>query len=119
MSCLLATAQSGPASGEAGGGSPGSSGSRALSSLRVSSFIDAVPEVESLLSLLILLAVLDGARGASDRNAQLQRAWDFSCAAVTRIQAHDRRSLDRIAAKIWFYYCRAHELSEQKVDLRE
>ncbi|OEH79319.1 26s proteasome non-ATPase regulatory [Cyclospora cayetanensis] len=65
--------------------------SKALQAFRAASFLCCLPEAE---------------------------AWQFSCILIERVQQHDRRSLDRLAAKAWFFHSRSLELSGQACDCR-
>lgn len=41
----------------------------------------------------------------------------FSAYAIRKLQSYNRRSLDYLAAKVWFYYSRSVELDETDTDL--
>ncbi|KAG0140952.1 hypothetical protein CROQUDRAFT_664504 [Cronartium quercuum f. sp. fusiforme G11] len=67
----------------------------------------AQPEHEIYLSLLVLLLLLS--RGSNNNLT----AFELSDGLVTDyLPHHNRRSLDPLAAKIWFYYSRMAELLE-------
>lgn len=79
-----------------------------------------MPEAEVLLSTLVLLLLLDPRprQPQAQQQQQWERAWEFSCCIIERVKQYDRRSLDRLSAKAWFYHSRALELSKQNFDCR-
>lgn len=69
-----------------------------------------LPEVDAYIHLLVLVKLLD---------AQLnEQAVKCSDALMAKITALNRRTLDLIAAKCYFYHSRAHELTEQLDKIR-
>lgn len=108
-------------------GMAATSSSKVLQSLRPSSFLCCLPEIEVLLSTLVLLLLLDvppqqqhlqKQQLLQQQQPQWMKAWDFSRCIIARVQHHDRRSLDRLVAKAWFYHSRALELSGAQYDCR-
>lgn len=72
----------------------------------------ALPEHEAYLSLLVLLVLLDRAVASKDPS-ELQTGFDLSTRLTGDYLAlQNRRSLDPLAAKIWFYHSRFAELLE-------
>ncbi|XP_026193122.1 probable 26S proteasome non-ATPase regulatory subunit 3 [Cyclospora cayetanensis] len=93
--------------------------SKALQAFRAASFLCCLPEAEVLLSTLVLLLLLDHRpQQQQQQQQQWEQAWQFSCILIERVQQHDRRSLDRLAAKAWFFHSRSLELSGQACDCR-
>jgi 26S proteasome regulatory subunit N3 len=69
-----------------------------------------LPEAEMYISLLVLVYLLD--------HKEHDKAARLSSTLVHKISTLNRRSLDHIAAKIYFYYARAHELLGQFAEIR-
>lgn len=67
-----------------------------------------LPEVDMFLYLLVQVWLLN--LGGEDKNI-LEDFKTLSESAARRLRGYNRRSLDYIAAKIWFYYARAMELT--------
>lgn len=65
---------------------------------------EPVPEVDIYLRLLIINQLLKSTEGVS-------KAKELSVETVKKMQALNRRSLDSIAAKVWFAVERAFELA--------
>jgi 26S proteasome regulatory subunit N3 len=61
-----------------------------------------IPEGDAYIKMLTQLVLLDSGR--------LEEAAEFSTSLVEEIHAQNRRTLDQIGAKIFFYYSRAYEL---------
>lgn len=57
---------------------------------------DAIPEIDIFLGILIQVYLFD--------SKQFQRGFDFSRALADRIHALNRRTLDSLSAKVYFYY---------------
>lgn len=72
---------------------------------------EPVPEVEIYLRLLILHHLLSN----KDTYA---KALDLAHQTVEKMQALNRRSMDAIAAKVWFAVMRAYELGGDLADAR-
>jgi len=70
-----------------------------------------VPEAEMYLRLLILYHLL----GSEDTH---EKALELANETVEKMQALNRRSMDAIAAKIWFAVDRAYELAGELSDAR-
>nr|QBH73727.1 26S proteasome regulatory subunit S3 [Liposcelis bostrychophila] len=69
-----------------------------------------LPEVDAYINLLILVKLLD-----SEKNEQAVKCSD---ALMMKITAQNRRSLDLVAAKCYFYHSRAYELTNQLDNIR-
>lgn len=61
-----------------------------------------IPECDFFLTLLVLVLLL--------KQNQIPAALSLADHSVQRLQVTNRRTLDQIAAKIYFHYARAHEL---------
>ena len=70
-----------------------------------------VPEGEIYLRLLILHFLLTSP-------STYQRALELSAETIQKMQSLNRRSMDPIAAKIWFAVERAYELGGELADVR-
>ncbi|KNE68362.1 hypothetical protein AMAG_13020 [Allomyces macrogynus ATCC 38327] len=68
------------------------------------------PEVETYLGLLTIVFLHD--------QKKYQEGLDVATSVVQAIQHANRRSLDQIAAKVYFYYARFHELLGFEAALR-
>lgn len=64
--------------------------------------IEASPEYEVYLNLLVQVYLLD--------SKQYQAGAEFSVKAVEQLRALNRRTLDALASKVYFYYARFFEL---------
>eukprot|EP00164_Ancoracysta_twista_P000649 GFYU01000861.1.p1 GENE.GFYU01000861.1~~GFYU01000861.1.p1 ORF type:complete len:517 (-),score=178.09 GFYU01000861.1:47-1552(-) len=64
---------------------------------------EIIAEVESYLQLLLVVFLID--------NTLPEEARTCSCDLVEMLQGINRRTLNPIAAKAWFYYSRSHELT--------
>ncbi|TIC03552.1 hypothetical protein E3Q17_00819 [Wallemia mellicola] len=64
------------------------------------------PEVDIYLSLLVILRLID--------NSSLTSALELAFNTLNTIRALNKRSFDPLAAKVWFYYYRIHELLGQE-----
>lgn len=62
-----------------------------------------LPEIDIYLHLLVQVWLLNGDSG-------LKQYKDFCDYTIDRLRSYNRRSLDYLAAKVWFYYSRAYEL---------
>eukprot|EP00897_Mesotaenium_endlicherianum_P004312 jgi/Mesen1/3909/ME000208S02918 len=69
-----------------------------------------LPEVEAFAYLLVILFLLD--------QKALEQAKACSSAAVKRFQQLNRRSLDLLAARIYFYYSLSYERTDSLVEIR-
>jgi len=69
-----------------------------------------LPETETFLHLLYLLHLLDAGR--------LDEAVKCGQVLVARLASYNRRTLDQLAARAFFYHARTHELTEQLAALR-
>ena len=69
-----------------------------------------IPEGDAYIKLLTQLVLLDSNR--------LEEGAQFSSAVVQDIHAQNRRSLDQIGAKTFFYYSRFYELLNDLASIR-
>lgn len=69
-----------------------------------------IPEVDAYLHLLVLVFLLD--------KSQLDKAQTCSDALIKKITEQNRRTLDLIAAKIYFYHSRVAELTDTLESIR-
>ncbi|KAG0263996.1 26S proteasome non-ATPase regulatory subunit [Actinomortierella ambigua] len=69
-----------------------------------------LPEIEVYIHLLVMVWLLDQNR--------LNEGIDLSGATVQMVQELNRRSLDQIAAKVYFYYARFYELTDRLAEIR-
>ncbi|XP_074652756.1 26S proteasome non-ATPase regulatory subunit 3-like [Tubulanus polymorphus] len=78
--------------------------------LRSAKSLSTLPEIEIYMHLLLLIHLVDTERYADA----------VTCAnlLMEKVLAQNRRSLDMIAAKAYFYYFRAHELTNQLDKIR-
>lgn len=68
------------------------------------------PEVDFYMSLLVLIHLIDIKKG--------QEAVECAKQIMTKLESQNRRTLDLISAKCFFYYMRAHEMVGQLADSR-
>ena len=61
-----------------------------------------IPEGDAYIKMLVQLFLLDSSR--------LEEGAEFSTLLVESIHVQNRRTMDQIGAKIFFYYSRFHEL---------
>lgn len=69
-----------------------------------------LPETEVYIHLLTLVFLLD--------NKQTSEATSCSAALVKRLQAFNRRTLDQLAAKAYFYYSQSFESANRLAEIR-
>lgn len=69
-----------------------------------------LPEVEMYTYLLVLLYLTD--------KKQFAKAKEVSTSALQRLATFNRRTLDAIAARIYFYYSWSHECTDTLQDIR-
>jgi len=69
-----------------------------------------LPEVEVFLHLLAVVHLID--------LKQLDKAEASGGVLLKRVQTLNRRMLDPLAAKAWFFYCRPFELSQRFIEVR-
>lgn len=72
--------------------------------------IRALPEVRIYVHLLITVALID--------NKQKQEACDSAKALFNELQNHNRRTLDSLSTKVYFYYSLTHEHLGKLVSIR-
>ena len=70
-----------------------------------------IPEGDAYIQMLVQLVLLDSNR--------LEEGAHFSTSLVNDVHAQNRRTLDQIGAKIFFYYSRFYELLGQLSSIRE
>ena len=68
------------------------------------------PEVETYIRLLYTLFLID--------SKNIDQAIELSLKTAERIHDLNRRTLDSIAAKVYFYLSRAHEIAGKLADIR-
>ncbi|KAH7050394.1 proteasome regulatory subunit C-terminal-domain-containing protein [Linnemannia elongata] len=68
------------------------------------------PEVDVYLHLLVMIYLLD--------QNQLEKGMELSNITVKTVQELNRRSLDQLAAKVYFYYARFYELTGRLSEIR-
>lgn len=71
---------------------------------------DISPEAETYIRLLVLVHLLDAKR--------VDDAVALSTKIVARMDGWNRRTLDPLSSKVFFYYSRSHELAGQFADIR-
>ncbi|KAL7747426.1 26S proteasome non-ATPase regulatory subunit [Sorochytrium milnesiophthora] len=69
-----------------------------------------LPEVEVYLSLLVLLHLSD--------NKKNEQGVRLSSALLQQVQSQNRRTLDPLSARVYFYYAHFHELTGHVADIR-
>lgn len=69
-----------------------------------------LPEVDVYLHLLLLVYLID-----QKKNTQAVKCSDL---LMDKVMSHNRRTLDMLAAKAYFYYARAYELTDQLEKIR-
>merc|ERR1719431_2539030 len=65
------------------------------------------PEVDFYMSLLVLIHLIDIKKG--------QEAVECAKQIMTKLESQNRRTLDLISAKCFFYYMRAHEMAGEQL----
>jgi 26S proteasome regulatory subunit N3 len=70
-----------------------------------------IPEGDAYIQMLVQLVLLDSNR--------LEEGAQFSASLVNDVHSQNRRTLDQIGAKIFFYYSRFYELLGQLSSIRE
>lgn len=68
------------------------------------------PEIEVFLGLLVLVHLVD--------NKKVGDAVNWSGLLLTRLETFNRRTLDPLSSRVFFYYSRAHELSGKYAEIR-
>lgn len=68
------------------------------------------PEVDTYLRLLYILFLID--------SKNTEKAIELSLKTAERIHDLNRRTLDPIASKVYFYLSRAHEIGGKLADIR-
>ncbi|GAA5841491.1 hypothetical protein JCM5353_003405 [Sporobolomyces roseus] len=64
---------------------------------------DKLPEADGFISLLVLIKLLD--------QGEYEKGKQFSTELIEKFSALNRRTLDQLMSKIYFYWVRLHELS--------
>lgn len=68
----------------------------------------ALPEADAYLSLLVLLSLLDKAPTATA--VDYPAAQQYAAQEIEYFAQMNRRTMDQLASKFYFYWVRAHEL---------
>ena len=68
------------------------------------------PEVDFYISLLVLIHLIDNSKGVDALTCAKQ--------IVAKLEGQNRRTLDLISAKCYFYYMRAHEMVGELAESR-
>jgi len=71
---------------------------------------DPLPEVEIYLGLMVTVALID--------SSLYNEAALFSTSLVNRLQTYNKRTLNPLAAKVYFYYSRSFELCDRLAEIR-
>jgi 26S proteasome regulatory subunit N3 len=71
---------------------------------------EPIPEIDVYLRLLFILHFLD--------NSDLPKATKLTHETIEKIQSLNRRSLDPLAAKVYFYLDRVHEATGDLSSIR-
>lgn len=83
---------------------------------------ELIPEVDIYITLLVIVHLLDQKQlekvkrwhleAYDDRlsGSGIRQSKELADATVARLGSHNRRTLDQLAAKVYFYYGRLHEL---------
>lgn len=71
---------------------------------------DLIPEAVVYLRLLLILAAIDAGK--------IHEAGEFALETANIVQQANRRAMDQIAAKIYFYLARAYEMQDRLAELR-
>jgi len=74
------------------------------------SAIPLIPEVASYLSLLVLIYLIDQKRG--------EEAVTCATQLMVKLESQNRRSMDLISSKCYFYYVRSHEMVDRLAETR-
>lgn len=76
-----------------------------------------IPEIDTYIHLLVLVWIMNGKDQRDAAQADVALASQFAQHCVNRLRSHNRRSLDYLAAKMWFYYFRCAELQGQSLTI--
>lgn len=68
------------------------------------------PEVDTYISLLFILFLID--------SKEYAKAMELSLQTAERVHSLNRRTLDPIGAKVYFYLARVHELTDRLAEIR-
>ena len=71
--------------------------------------VSILPEVDIFLHLLVQVWLLN--------QNEIAKLKEFNDYAIQKLQSYNRRSLDYLAAKVWFYYSRAKELLKESEEI--
>ncbi|GAB5586969.1 26S proteasome non-ATPase regulatory subunit [Umbelopsis nana] len=72
--------------------------------------ITRLPEIEIYLNLLVMIYLLD--------NSKFEQGTELAKATVEQVEELNRRTLDQLTAKVYFYYVRFHELTDRLAEIR-
>ncbi|CAD6587891.1 MAG: 26S proteasome non-ATPase regulatory subunit [Cyphobasidiales sp. Tagirdzhanova-0007] len=81
---------------------PGSAGATRPGTPATKKEDDFIPEIDLYLTLLVIIYFLD--------TKELQKSQDLVDATVARLGSFNRRTVDQLAAKVYFYYGHIHGL---------
>jgi 26S proteasome regulatory subunit N3 len=70
-----------------------------------------IPEVDSYLSLLVLIHLID--------NKKANMAVDCAAHLMTKLESQNRRTMDMISSKCYFYYVRSYEMVGRLAETRD
>ncbi|CAO3678381.1 unnamed protein product [Umbelopsis vinacea] len=72
--------------------------------------IARLPEIEIYLNLLVMIYLLD--------NSKFEQGTELAKATVDQVEKLNRRTMDQLTAKVYFYYVRFHELTDKLAEIR-
>eukprot|EP01120_Amphizonella_sp_Union-15-10_P015771 TRINITY_DN8175_c0_g1_i1.p1 TRINITY_DN8175_c0_g1~~TRINITY_DN8175_c0_g1_i1.p1 ORF type:complete len:489 (-),score=91.63 TRINITY_DN8175_c0_g1_i1:48-1514(-) len=71
---------------------------------------EVLPEVEVYIHLLVTVFLID--------TKQIEKAIECATNAVERLESWNRRTLDPLSGKVYFYYSRSYELQNRLAEIR-
>jgi len=72
--------------------------------------ISVLPEIDVYLHMLVIIYLLD--------KQEYEKGKSLSTETVAKIQSLNRRTLDQLSARVYFYYARFYELTDRLADIR-
>ncbi|KAH8548699.1 proteasome regulatory subunit C-terminal-domain-containing protein [Umbelopsis sp. PMI_123] len=69
-----------------------------------------LPEIEIYLNLLVMIYLLD--------NSRFEEGTELAKTTVEQVEKFNRRTMDQLTAKVYFYYVRFHELTDKLAEIR-
>ncbi|CAM0135598.1 26S proteasome non-ATPase regulatory subunit [Umbelopsis sp. WA50703] len=72
--------------------------------------IPRLPEIDIYLHLLVMIYLLD--------NQKFEQGMELSKSTVQQVETLNRRTMDQLTAKAYFYYVRYHELTDKLAEIR-